>query len=154
MQRKALVWVMARLAPAAPGASSRVCVLLLKRGQDRGGDWQPVTGGVEPTESFDEGAAREAAEETGFSCREPLIDLGFQTSFSGRWGPAVERSFLAVLHLKGQENLPATVRLPAPRLDPSEHTAFQWVTPEEALQRLVHEAHRESLALALRAWVR
>ena len=86
--------------------------------------------------------------------RRALIDLGFQTSFSGRWGPAVERSFLAVLHLKGQENLPATVRLPAPRLDPSEHTAFQWVAPEEALQRLVHEAHRESLALALRAWVR
>lgn len=121
---------------------------------DRGGDWQPVTGGVEPEESFDQGAAREATEETGFPCRGPLIDLGFQTSFTGRWGPAVERSFLAVLHVNGNETLVRPARLPAPRLDPSEHTAFKWLTPEEALQRLVHEAHRESLTLALRAWVR
>ncbi len=154
MQRKALVWVIARLSPAASGAAPGFRVLLLKRGMDRGGDWQPVTGGVEAFESFDEGAAREATEETGFPCRGALIDLGFQTSFTGRWGPAIERSFLAVLHLKGRELLPRNVQLPAPRLDPSEHTSFAWVTPAEALQRLVHEAHRESLALALRAWVR
>ncbi len=111
-------------------------VLLLQRPPQMGGFWQPVTGGVEPGESFVEAALREAQEETGLSF--PLFpqDLFLEHTFKGQWGWAQEKSFL--LALVGDKP-------PQPTLDGKEHCEYKWWSPEQA-QRQVNFPHvRESI---------
>ncbi len=116
-----------------PGIPARV--LLFQVLERRGGGWHPVTGGVEPGESFEEGAQRELLEETGFSAaRGRWLDLGYAFQFAGRWGPAEERAFGLIL--RDSE---------APVLDPNEHTAFEWVDLEEASGRLGFASQRDAL---------
>ncbi|RZA01454.1 MAG: NUDIX domain-containing protein [Proteobacteria bacterium] len=103
-------------------------VLLLKMREDRGGHWQPVTGGVEEGETFNDAALREAQEETGLSFQRLPQFMGLEYEFEGRWGPAIERAFLLPV-VGGDEP-------PTPTIDPKEHTAFEWVTPAEALARI------------------
>lgn len=49
--------------------------LLLRRSRDRGGFWQPVSGGIEENESSVQAAKREIFEETGITDIKHLIDL-------------------------------------------------------------------------------
>lgn len=109
-------------------------VLLLKMNPDRGGHWQPVTGGVDPGESFTDCALREAKEETGFQFERQPQFLGLEYEFEGRWGPAIERAYLLPL-IGGDEP-------PTPRLDPHEHCDHQWASPEDALALIPFENNR------------
>lgn len=113
-------------------------VLCLKRPGDLG--WQSVTGKVEEGEGFEEGALREAIEETGlkFSC--PPQYLGLEQSFEGRWGPAFEKAFL--LECKGSPTPPQI------RLDPQEHEDYEWLLPEEAMQRVKFAFDKEAICRA------
>ncbi len=138
MFRKAQVWIMGR----TPRAELRV--LLFKLTEERGGHWQPVTGGLDDGESFPDGALREAREETGFRFRGKPRSLDHEFRFEGRWGPAVERAFLLQVPGRG-----AKAGLLAPRLDPREHVAAAWALPEEALQLVPFEAQRQGLRRAL-----
>ena len=116
-------------------------VLLLKTTPKRGGFWQPVTGKVEPGESVEEGALREAVEETGldFKGQQPRA-LGFEFSFEGKWGAAHEHAFALVAPSKEI------------RLDPKEHVEFQWLTPKKAQSLLKFDSNREPLALLVKSW--
>ncbi len=49
--------------------------LLLRRSQDRGGFWQPVSGGIEGNEDSMQAVKREIFEETGIKSDIRLIDL-------------------------------------------------------------------------------
>lgn len=115
-------------------------VLVLKMNPDRGGHWQPVTGSVDPGESFAECALREAREESGFTFERLPQFLGLEYEFEGRWGLAVERAFL--LPLIGGEEPPAAT------LDPKEHCDYRWVTPEEALELVPFPNNRQAIQRA------
>ncbi len=112
-------------------------VLLLKVTSERGGGWHPITGHVEPGESFPETALREAVEETGFSFTDVPRYLGLEHEFDGRFGPSVEQAFSLTLTGTG---LP-----PNPTLDPKEHTGFQWCTPTEAMHLVSFPVSREAI---------
>ncbi len=140
MQRKAQIWIFCV-------TGRRVQVLLLKRLARLGGHWQPVTGGVEPRERLSQGARRETFEETGFQFagRNRLREAGLRFRFEGQWGRAEETVYWGRLApIDG-------LVLPAPRLDPTEHRGFEWVTVPEALSRITFPAQRRGLRLSARA---
>ena len=112
-------------------------VLLLKVKPERGGGWHPVTGHVDLNEGFEQAALREAQEETGFSFTEKPRYLGLEHEFDGRFGPSVERAFALAI--------PGTGTPPNPKLDPKEHTEFQWFTPAEAMQLVTFPVSREAI---------
>jgi len=111
--------------------------LILKTGPERGSFWQPVTGGVEPGETLEAAAAREAMEETG------LVFLGFPEAIEGQF--EFESRHKDGGSSKGQrvveygfsfEAKPDEKSFPSVQLDPHEHTEYKWVTAEEALQTI------------------
>lgn len=62
--------------------NSKVLFLLLKRTPQRGGFWQPLTGGAEEGETLEQALRREAKEEVGVTNFVKLLDTGFHYSFS------------------------------------------------------------------------
>ncbi|MBY0470947.1 NUDIX domain-containing protein [bacterium] len=115
-------------------------VLILKTIPERGSMWQPVTGHVEPGESSEQGAVREATEETQLIFEKP-IDLEIEHHFKGRFGPVVERVYS--LETKGKI-------APIVEIDPKEHVEWKWVKPEDALQVLRYKSQKDSLAKMIR----
>ena len=115
-------------------------VLLLKTRPDRGGFWQPVTGGVHQGEGLDAAALREAREETGLSFEaEPRL-AGFEFTYSK----------------KGKSFHETVYSLAAPmsqvRLDPKEHVDFKWESPEAALEMVGFESNAQPLMLLIERW--
>ena len=116
-------------------------VLLLKRREEHGGFWQPVTGRIEPEESTEAAAAREVQEETGQVAKiEPLdlhqsflVDAAF---LRNRDHPefASERAFAA--EIDGHANI---------LLDEEEHEAFGWFTFREACEKIRWSDDRQAL---------
>lgn len=140
-KRKALVWIYA--GHDLPSLK----VLVLKLVPERGGFWQPVTGKVKKSESWESGAAREASEETGFTFASIPERIGYEFEFLKKDKPQHEICF--AVEVRGQSGT-----LPVPRLEPGEdghreHTEYRWVKVEEALELVHHETNRE----ALRRWV-
>jgi lipoyl(octanoyl) transferase len=119
-------------------------VLLLRRAQERGGFWQPVTGRIEPGESPEAAARRELLEETGADA--PVRALGYVHGFGidpGLLGPG-ERGLCTA------EETAFAARLPpgfAPRLS-GEHVEWGWLEPDEAVSRLPHAGLRRAVRLA------
>jgi dATP pyrophosphohydrolase len=110
--------------------------LVLKTRPDRGGFWQPVTGGVEEDERLDDAAQREAEEETGLEFLDPPTPVGAPFEFLGRprtdgLNERVQEHGFSLLAVVDEEVPPSV------RLDPHEHTEFRWVTAKDALQ-MVH----------------
>ena len=112
-------------------------VLLLQRLASRGGFWQPVTGKVEPGESPLQAAQRELGEETGFQVE--VQPLGYEHAFAYRdvRPPDLIRETAFAASASGE-----------PRLDPSEHVAFGWFTPEEAKAKVPHPGLAKAVSLA------
>jgi lipoyl(octanoyl) transferase len=100
-------------------------LLALRRIPSRGGFWQPITGRVEPGETFAAAAQRELGEETALDVT--VEALGYRHSFlwpSSTVTTAEEDAFLA-LAPEGFE----------PTLAPAEHDAAEWLSPEAAAAR-------------------
>jgi 8-oxo-dGTP pyrophosphatase MutT (NUDIX family) len=112
-------------------------ILLLRVLADRGGTWQPVTGGVEQGETLEKAARREATEETGLTFVPQLLSLGIEHEFQGRWGLATESAF--AWEISDQAD-PSHVRI-----DSSEHTAFEWVSIQEAIERVPFDFQRRAV---------
>ncbi len=109
-------------------------MLLLQRPPPCAPEWHPVTGHVEPGESFEDAARREAFEETG--CAGDLVDLAFAFAFRGRWRGTEylyeERAF-------GLRTDSSACRLSR------EHVAFRWAGTDAALGVLRWREHAEAL---------
>lgn len=102
--------------------------LLLKTNKKRGEYWQNVTGSVDKDETYQEGALREAIEETGL--KKKMIkkihptELCFQ--FHDRWGRDVkEKTFL--IEVAGAFEV---------KIDPSEHCDHMWLSEKEISARV------------------
>ena len=120
--------------------------LLLKRTAERGGFWQPVTGGVEDTdEGLSAACFRELEEEAGIKkediCR--VIENVHEFDFDSRnfkMG-AVTRLHE---HVFGFEVEPGQAVTLHGNVYP-EHDEFRWAPFEEALRLLKWESNREAL---------
>ena len=89
-------------------------VLLLKTNNERGGEWQNMTGAVERGESLIQAACRELFEETGIE-DSSLVDLQYSFQFIDRWGKnANEHCFLCLLQTRPSIKLSC------------EHQDFRW----------------------------
>lgn len=98
-------------------------VLLLQTNKQRGEFWQNVTGKLEAKETFEEGALREAIEETGLALPAivDFVDLQLTHEFvDQRERACVEHSFLIVV----DSEFPI-------QLDPHEHQHFKWLPLED-----------------------
>jgi len=120
MNKKVQVWVRA-------DCELKTYILLLKRTAELGGQYQPITGGVEEGEETLQAAKRELFEETG------LIDqlvksINFEFTYErqhsgGRQGVFVESCFLL--------DLGVVTDLPMIKIDPKEHCQYHWFHENE-----------------------
>ena len=116
-------------------------VLLFRMTAERGGGWQPVTGGVEKEESLVQAALREVSEESGIHAQE-AESLQIDFKFKDRWGDAHEFVFA----------VQAPSPLPEIKLDPKEHSEYQWITPKKAMSLLKYPIYQEALFTLAKRW--
>ena len=145
------MWIYRNTSPGQPSgkqgvrsAQNRFEILLLLLTPERGGFWQPVTGGVDSDESYEEGALREATEETGLRFESLPIDLGYRFSFQARGRECDEYVF--ALRARGDGKVV--------QVDPREHTDARWVSEGMALQESLKSLKHESNAEGLRRLIR
>jgi 8-oxo-dGTP pyrophosphatase MutT (NUDIX family) len=114
--------------------------LILFTNPTRGKFWQPVTGSVENAESLVDAALREAQEETGLSFSKQPQPLGDPFEFKSQWaGDVKEYGFsLEVDSIQNQTGSHV-------RVDPNEHTDFQWVSAAEALKMIAYPSNQQML---------
>lgn len=115
--------------------------LLLQTNKKRGEFWQNVTGKIEENETIEEGALREAIEETKLSIESivDIIDLGLTFNFTDqRERKVFEKSFLIILDQKWDL-----------QLDPHEHQDYRWISIDKLSDDLVkYRSNFESLEKA------
>ena len=125
-------------------AGDRVEILLMRRAPGRvlPGLWQGVSGSIEDGERIAVAAWRELAEETGFAgaAIEALYDLDLVNQF--HW-PRVDAVISAAV-------FGARVGATADPVLSTEHDAFRWVSPAEALDLVVWPAYRTAIEVVAR----
>lgn len=119
--------------------------LLLRRTEERGGFWQPVTGGIKKkrVETPAEAAVRETEEETGLTGE--LFDLGYEHSFyiephllkMPYPDPQINREYSFAMRVKSRDV----------KHDPDEHNVWAWLKYDEAIARLKWNGNKRALAL-------
>jgi 8-oxo-dGTP pyrophosphatase MutT (NUDIX family) len=117
-------------------STSPLRLLIFRRGPDRGSIWVPVSGKVDPIDAkLSDALLRELSEETGLRAPRQVFSLDWEVPFRADNGEVWR------LHAYGVEV--------GPEFQPvlsSEHVAFEWVAPEEALLRLHYEDNRDAVA--------
>ncbi len=112
--------------------------LLLQTNERRGSFWQNVTGKIEDGETFEEGALREAIEETNLEVESivDILSLGLKYEFvDQRERKVQEESFLIIMDKKWEI-----------KIDSSEHQNFKWVGINDIVRDSVkHESNFETL---------
>lgn len=102
--------------------NSEILFLILKRNPEKGGFWQPITGGVEENETFEETAVREVYEEIGISDAK-LIDIDFEFEFIDHGENHYEKCF--AIEVAPEEKITIS----------EEHTKFKWVDIQIAIEQ-------------------
>ncbi|MFA5729790.1 MAG: NUDIX pyrophosphatase [Candidatus Paceibacterota bacterium] len=106
--------------------------LILKRSPRKGGFWQPITGGIEEKETFEEAATREIGEEIGVISGIKLIDIGYSFEFFDHGENHFEKVF--AVEVKPETKIVIS----------EEHTEFKWVSGQVAIdQFLKYEKNKE-----------
>lgn len=125
-------------------------VLLLKRRKPFV-FWQSVTGSLWPDEEHADAARRELLEETGIDAGEGLAYDGISRVFviDPRWRDRYPTGIVENVEFEWRLELPSTC---AVKLEVREHTEYEWVPIDEAIERVWSWTNREALegiALAL-----
>jgi len=109
--------------------------LMLKRAENRGNFWQPITGNVKPHETFEEAAIREMQEETNICSYLRIIDTGYGYNFTDDDRDQYE-------HVLGVEVLED-----AQVIISDEHTEFRWTPKEDAVSLLKYPGNKQGLEI-------
>jgi len=106
--------------------------LLLKRQPERGGFWQPVTGGVEGDEDLKLAALREMEEETGIKDHIKVLEKihYFEFESNGGFGWMKEHVFGVQVHEDAESIIS------------DEHSEQKWCLLEEVLDLLKYEGNK------------
>lgn len=114
-------------------------VLLFKRNPEKGGFWQPITGGVNHDEDVEPAALREAQEEAGITPADivGVVNDGYQFEFTDTHHGVVKTFTEHVLALVMRQGF-------EPRLS-EEHTEARWADYNEAIGLLKYESNKNSL---------
>lgn len=108
--------------------------LLLRRSEEiLQGTWQAVTGMIDPGETATQAALRELHEETGLVPSQFFYADFLETFYI----PERNQFFTSPLFVAWVENETVT-------LSPEEHDAYEWVSLEEALKRLIWAKQRDA----------
>lgn len=111
--------------------NNEIIFLLLKRNPQRGGFWQPVTGGVESGEDLLQAVNRELKEETGITEYVRIIEDVYYFEFTTKeYGVLKEHVFAVEIDLN-------TDIFISP-----EHTESRWCALEQALQLLKYDSNK------------
>jgi len=110
--------------------------------------WQSVTGSLNPGETSLDAARRELHEETGFVDEGILIDRNLSRTFAidPRWRSRYADGVSENIEYEWHYRLTETSDI---QLDRTEHSAFRWVTIDEAIDATWSWTNREAL-LALK----
>lgn len=119
-------------------------VLLLERA-DHPGYWQSVTGSRDGEETLAETARREVREETGLDVRQYML-ADWQTQnvyeiyphWRYRYAPGITHN---TEHVFGLE-LPGVMPI---RLEPREHLNYQWLTWQDAAEKVFSPSNRAAI---------
>lgn len=111
--------------------------LMMQRTDDRGGFWQPVTGGVEDGEKIIDAVYREVWEESGYKKEDiiRLVDLDYSFQFKLK-----NRDFWITEYVFAVE-----VSHPDFKRLEKEHQKVIWSTFEEANELLIWDTNLETL---------
>lgn len=115
------------------------------------GFWQSVTGSLDrEDEPLAETAVREVGEETGIDARRHrLTDWATENSFEifakhrGRYAPGVTHNREHLFSLEVPAGTPV-------RLEPREHTRFEWLPWREAAERTLSWTNRDAILMIAR----
>jgi len=107
--------------------------LLLKRVLERGGFWQPITGGNEERETLTETVIREILEETGIENPERIIETSFSFTFTDHGHNHEE----FVYGVKVDPDTKVTLS--------DEHNEYKWVDQVVAQKLLVWDGNKKGL---------
>ena len=122
-----------------PGEAGAIEILLIRRAPGRilPGLWQCVSGSVEADERVALAAIREVEEETGYSpdAFEGFYDLDLVNQFHE---PSVDGVMLSAVFA-------ARVRGGIEPVLSSEHTAFRWLSLEDAWREVVWPGYRDAI---------
>jgi 8-oxo-dGTP pyrophosphatase MutT (NUDIX family) len=99
--------------------------LILKRIPERGGFWQPITGGLEDEETFEEAATRETREEIGLTEEIDLINIDYSFNFSYNNNVYLEKVF--GLEISSESEIILS----------EEHTEYKWVDGQTAIDKFL-----------------
>lgn len=107
----------------------------------RTGDWEFPKGGVEGAEELQQTALREVTEEVGVDDVRLVDGFSIDYSYYFYWeGDPVDKTVHLYL---GEVFSPDNVTLS------EEHSAYKWLTPDEALEQVTHDGMRNALSAGL-----
>lgn len=109
--------------------------LLMKRVPEKGGFWQPLTGGVKAGESHNEAIMREVQEENGIKNIRRVIDTEYHFSFNDHGQSYVEFVYGA------EVSLTETITLS------HEHDEYRWVDKNTAITLLKWPNNKRGLII-------
>lgn len=134
--RKVQVWIYRK----SPENRRKTEVLLLLTTPQRGGFWQPVTGGVDADEKLEDAARREAQEETRLRFLGMPRPIGEDFEFESRGIRFRESGFV-------MEADPASEVM----IDPKEHVEYRWIEANDAIPLLRFPSNAAILRALLNA---
>jgi len=114
-------------------SNKKIEYLLLKRIAERGGFWQPITGGLEEGETKIEALRREVREETGIKNIIRIIEDVHYFEFSD---PSPYKEYAYGVEVSPTETI---------ILDKKEHSEFRWCSFQEALDLMKWKGNKEAL---------
>lgn len=123
--------------------NDKIEFLLLKRIPEKGEFWQPVSGGFESEDLFEDGFFRELQEETGIKRDEVLSvakDIHF-FQFEGSCGGLVEIKYMSE-YVWGFE-VSADQKVTIEENIYPEHSEYKWCSFEEALELLKWDNNKD-----------
>lgn len=108
-------------------------ILCLKRIPEDGGFWQPLTGTVDLEESIPMTLYRELEEETGIKNEHVINISDILHSFHWFKGETVILEFIFAISVESGVNV---------LLSPKEHSEYEWLTPEKAINMFKYENNK------------